>query len=277
MAWGERNGMRIVDQSLGLEGHADFSCELFEPGCEPVKSSYALQSEHVVRVFVNGELVMNLTCSPDHIVELVVGRLYTEGMIAGVDEVDEVWLCEHSSRVLVYLRNCQAVAVPKGRMVQDVGTCCTDNRTLSSLFLRDEELPQVKAIPWSAEDVFALARAFEGDTPMHRRTFGAHSCYLARGCKVLYCCEDLGRHNAFDKVVGCALRDGVDLRECTVFTSGRVPTDMAVKAVRARIPIMVSKAVPTDLAVQMAAEHGLTLICSAHSDSFMVMNDPLTK
>jgi FdhD protein len=46
---------------------------------------------------------------------------------------------------------------------------------------------------------------------------------------------------------------------------------MCVKAIRARIPIMASKAVPTDLAVQMAKEHGLTLVCAAHSDSFMVM------
>ena len=263
--------MRIVDQSTSLEGHADCACQLVKPGQDPAGFHYDLQVEHVVRVFVNGELTMSLTCSPDHIIELVVGRLFTEGMVSGVEEIDEVWLCEHSSRVLVYLRDRQAAVTGTGRMVEDVGTCCTDNRTVSSLFLRDEELPHVKAIPWNADDVFALAAAFEGDTPMHRRTYGAHSCYLARGRDILYCCEDLGRHNALDKVVGCALADGVDLSQCTLFTSGRIPTDMCMKAIRARIPIMASKAVPTDLAVRMAKEHGLTLICAAHSDSFMVM------
>jgi FdhD protein len=263
--------MRIVDQSTPLEGHAEYACQLVKPGESPVGFHYGLQAEHVVRVFVNGELVMNLTCSPDHIVELVVGRLFTEGMISGIDEVDEVWLCEHSSRVLVYLQDRQVAVGGVGRMVEDVGTCCTDNRTLSRLFLRDEELPRVDAIPWNEDDMFALAAVFEGDTPMHKHTYGAHSCYLARGRDVLYCCEDLGRHNALDKVVGCALVDGVDLSQCTLFTSGRIPTDMCVKAIRARIPIMASKAVPTDLAVQMAKEHGLTLVCAAHSDSFMVM------
>ena len=263
--------MRVIDQSTGLEGHAEFACELVKPGCDPAPSTCALQSEHVVRVYVNGELVMNLTCSPDHIIELVVGRMFTEGMVDGIDEVDEIWLCEHSSRVLVYLRNRESVVESGGRMVEDVGTCCTDNRTLSSLFLRNEELPQVKAVPWTAEDVFALASVFEDDTPMHRRTYGAHSCYLTRGSDVLYCCEDLGRHNALDKVIGSALIDGVDLSRCAIFTSGRIPTDMCVKAIRAGVPLMISKAVPTDLAVQMAKEHGLTLICSAHSDSFRVM------
>lgn len=264
--------MRIVDQSLPIPGHEDYACLLVDADGQVHESSYALQAEHVVRVFVNGELVMRLTCSPDHIVELVLGRLFTEGMISGIDEVDELWLCEYSSRVLVYLDGREAVS--RGPAIEDVGTCCTDNRTVSSVFLRDEELPNINPIPWNAEDIFALSRVFSSDTPMHRRTFGAHSCYLARGSEVLYCCEDLGRHNAFDKVVGCALVDGVDLTQCTVFTSGRVPTDMAGKAVRARIPVMVSKAVPTDLALEMAKEHGLTLICSAHPDSIRVMNDP---
>lgn len=263
--------MRIVDQSLPIEESAVFEASLVKPDAVAAPVEYSMQLEHVVRVYVNGVLVMNLTCSPDHIVELVVGRLFTENMITGIDDIDELWLCEYSTRILVYLADRKARV--DGGAVVDVGTCCTDNRTLNSLFRRDEDLPTVDPIPWAEEEIFALTRVFEGDTPMHRRTYGAHSCYLARGAEVLYCCEDLGRHNAFDKVVGCALIDGVDLTGCTVFTSGRVPTDMALKAVRARIPIMVSKAVPTNLAVSMAREHGLTLICSAHSDSFVVLND----
>lgn len=264
--------MRIIDQSALIEESAAFAALRVKPGESPVAMDYSVQLEHVVRVYVNGVLVMNLTCSPDHIVELVVGRLFTENMIAGVDDIDELWLCEHSTRILVYLVDRETL--PGGSAVVDVGTCCTDNRTLNSLFRREENLPVLTPIPWTAEDVFALTRVFEGDTPMHRRTYGAHSCYLAQGAEVLFCCEDLGRHNAFDKVVGSALLAGIDLTQCTVFTSGRVPTDMLTKAVRSRIPIIVSKAVPTDLAVNMAQEHGLTLICSAHSDSFVVVNDP---
>lgn len=267
--------MRIIDQSLGIEEQAGFESVLAKPDGSRALLDYPVQLEHVVRVFVNGQHTMNLTCSPDHIVELVVGRLFTENMIAGAGEVDEVWLCEHSTRVLVYLANRQARQA--GPAIQDVGTCCTDNRTLVDLFLRDEELAPVEPIPWSERDVFALAGVFEADTPMHRRTYGAHSCYLARGSEVLYCMEDLGRHNALDKVVGAALMDGVDLRHCTLFTSGRVPTDMAAKVIRARIPIMVSKAVPTSLAVEMARAHGLTLLCSAHTDSLVVVNDPTSK
>jgi len=266
--------MRIIDESTPLEEHGVRASWVMKPGCEPEQSAYDLPAEHVVRVSVGGEPTMSLTCTPRHIVELVVGRLFTENVISGVDEIEEVRLCAGETQVLVELFPSADVPANAGAVVEDVGTCYVERRSVSSLIRRDENLPQLDPISWTPEDVFTLARVFKGDAPMHKKTYGAHSCYLARGSEVLYCCEDLGRHNAFDKVIGCALMDGVDLRECTVFTSGRVPTDMALKAVRARIPIMVSKAVPTDLAVRMAQEHKLTLICSAHPDSFVVVNDP---
>ena len=270
--------MRIIDRSRPLEGHSAVAGWMVKPECEAEPFRYHLQSEHAVQVYVNDALAMNITCSPRDIVELVLGRLFTQNIIADADEVDELELCEDSSCAKVRLHKGYPSipgAPENDAPIEDVGTCYSESRTVGALFQRDAELRPLSPIPWSAQDVFALARVFEGDTPMHRRTYGAHSCYLARGNEILYCCEDLGRHNAFDKVIGSALRDGVDLGECTVFTSGRVPTDMALKAVRAHIPIMVSKAVPTDLAARMAAEYRLTLICSAHSDSFVVVNDPL--
>ena len=62
--------------------------------------------------------------------------------------------------------------------------------------------------------------------PLYRATHAVHSCLLLRAGKILYRCEDLGRHNALDKAVGCALTEGVPLAECVLFTSGRVPVDM---------------------------------------------------
>ena len=264
--------MRIIDQSLPIEQQSSYPCISVSANGGRERREYHLQNENAVRVYVNGELTMTLMCSADHIVELVVGRLYTENMIGGIDEIDEVWLCEYSTRVLVYLADRQA-DVSK-RTEQAVPTCCTFNTNLNGYFVKGEDVQPVHPISWKTEDIFALACVFEEDSPMHRRSFGVHSCYLARGAEVLYSYEDLGRHNAFDKVVGRALIDGVDLRQCTVFTSGRIPTDMAVKAIRAQVPVLVSKAVPTDLTVEMARTFDLTLICSAHSDSFMVYNDP---
>ena len=80
-------------------------------------------------------------------------------------------------------------------------------------------------------------------------------------------CEDIGRHNAVDKAVGYALREGVLLSECIIYTSGRAPVDMVQKAIVAGIPVMASKASPTKEAVELARRYGLVLIGNARPDS----------
>ena len=91
--------------------------------------------------------------------------------------------------------------------------------------------------------------------------------------EILYCCEDIGRHNALDKAVGRALIDGVDLRQCVLFSSGRIPADMMEKAIRAGVPLLASNAVPTDRAVALARAYRVVLICTARSDSMNIFAD----
>lgn len=76
-------------------------------------------------------------------------------------------------------------------------------------------------------------------------------------------------------MIGDGLINEIDLLRSTIFSSGRMPTDMALKAIRAGIPIFVTKAVPTNETIELAQRYNLTLICSAHKDSMVVYNDPL--
>ena len=121
-------------------------------------------------------------------------------------------------------------------------------------------------ISWKAEQVFDLADRFHAGMPLHGQTWATHSCFLAKDGQLLFQCEDIGRHNALDKAIGYALRHGIPLSRCMVYSSGRIPTDMAMKAIRAGIPILASKASPTAEAVNLAKEYGLTLVCAARRD-----------
>jgi FdhD protein len=102
--------------------------------------------------------------------------------------------------------------------------------------------------------------------PLHSETFATHSCFLAQGEKLLFACEDIGRHNALDKAIGYALRHDIDLKTCIAYSSGRIPTDMVEKVIRAGIPVFASKASPTQEAIALANAYGVTLICGARSD-----------
>ena len=107
------------------------------------------------------------------------------------------------------------------------------------------EPEQLESIAWTAEQVRTLAQCMRRDTPLHLLTRGTHSCFLARNGELLFAGEDIGRHNALDKAIGWALMNGVDLRTCMAHISGRVPKDMVMKAVRAHVPVLVSKEAPT--------------------------------
>lgn len=138
-------------------------------------------------------------------------------------------------------------------------------------------MPDVSPAPWEPEWVFALADRFAAGMPVHQLTCATHSCFLARETALLFQCEDIGRHNAIDKAVGYALINGIDLRRSLLYSSGRMPADMAAKAIRAGIPLLASKGSPTASAIALARQHQLTLVCAARRDRMKLFSDPMEK
>lgn len=231
------------------------------PGSERVRlpdgTERELPTEHAAVIYVNEQAAFRVVCTPELLPELALGRLKTEGWIAGTDEVEEISVCAEGLKIQVYLRHPVAV---RSAAAQEVSSCCTDNRTLESpvelLPLRN--LPPLELRP---EWVETLAAAMSEGLPLYRVTRSVHSCFVMRDGKILTQCEDLGRHNALDKAVGCAMMQGIPLEECLLYTSGRVPLDMVRKAIRAGVPVLISKSMPTVQSMELAAEYSLQLVC----------------
>lgn len=268
--------MKIFDcfQNPQPIGSADY-CVYREDGTE-VTAAAALQRQHSVSILVDGTVAYTLVCTPEHLVELALGRLFSDGVIGSRDDVESVHVCKQGDVVRVALtgRASAAFEATKGRPAPSHISTCNTVREAHVALTSDKVLPPVTPLPFPRPWVFDLAHEFAQDTPMHKRTRGAHSCFLAQGGSVLFFCEDLGRHNAFDKAVGWALRHNVDLGRCFAITSGRVPTDMATKAIRAGIPVLLSASVPTDQTVELARQKGLTLIGQIKDGQVAVFHDP---
>lgn len=229
------------------------------PGVESVRmpdgTERTLAAEHAAAILVNEQPAFRVVCTPELLPQLALGRLLTEGWITAADEVERVAVCAQGLKISVQLRHPLAAAEQAG---QEVPSCCTDNLTLAS----PVRLPPLAPVPQReipAAWVDALADAMGQGLPLYRATHAVHSCLLLRAGRILYRCEDLGRHNALDKAVGCALTEGVPLAECVLFTSGRVPVDMVRKAIRAGVPALVSKSMPTVQSLELAEEYGLKL------------------
>lgn len=202
--------------------------------------------EHALDLSIDGKPLACVICTRSELREMIVGRLLTQRLIDGTNDIAELSFTENETKAEVRL------AAEKERHALH----------------RIEQTPA-----WRSEWVFALARRFQAGMPLHDETFSTHSAFLMQNGEILYGSEDISRHNAVDKVIGHALTDGVPLSACILFTSGRVPKDMAEKAVAAGIPVLVSKAAATADAIRFAGKYGLTLICHARESGFMTYDD----
>ena len=111
--------------------------------------------------------------------------------------------------------------------------------------------------------VQTLTAAMHAGLPLYRATRAVHSCFVLHKGEIVFACEDLGRHNALDKAVGCAVL-GRPLAECVLYTSGRVPADMVRKAIRRGAGAGKQKHAHRKSA-ELAAEYGLQLVCGRKS------------
>lgn len=225
----------------------------------------AIISEHFMELFVNEQKVMEINCTNENLENLVVGRLITEGIVKSAGDIESIQICEEGLRASVFLKG--EITFTNAPRVE--ATCCTQNVTLKQA-VNGLELKKVPDFKWEREWIFKLANVFSADSKIHKATKGTHSCYLMYKGEVVASFEDIGRHNALDKAIGYAAINDLSLNECILFTTGRVPTDMAKKVIMAGVPVLVSKAVPTDKAIELAREYNLTLICKAWPDQFEV-------
>ncbi|MCL1982617.1 MAG: formate dehydrogenase accessory sulfurtransferase FdhD, partial [Clostridiales bacterium] len=134
-----------------------------------------------------------------------------------------------------------------------------------------ENLPKIEsAIKISSEEVVRIAASFEGQSELFFKTGAVHSCAMVfpGGASLFY--EDIGRSNAVDKAIGKALIDGLNPEEGILVTSGRVTSEIILKAARLRIPVVISVSAPTDRAVEIAVKTDITLIGFARGSRFNV-------
>ena len=223
----------------------------------PDGTEAALPAEHAAVIYVNEQSAFRVVCTPELLPQLALGRLLTEGWVTSAEEVEQVAVCAEGLKVNVYLTH---PLTARSAAVQEVSSCCTDNIALGS----PVELPPLQTVPHlevEPEWVDTLSAAMSAGLPLYQATHAVHSCFVLHEGRILCACEDIGRHNALDKAVGQMLLQGVPLRECVLYTSGRVPVDMVRKAIRAGVPALVSKTMPTVQSLELAQEYGLQLIC----------------
>ena len=226
-----------------------------------------LIQEIPLEIFINGETNILIMFTPAHARELVTGFVFTEGLIESLADLQEclirVATREEGERVIEARVTTKAKAfgnaIGTGKRISysSCGICGKDN-----YYDLKRGLKRVKSrIRFSMEVLLRLPEVMSKRQPVYKMTGGAHAAVLfdGDGNPLIYC-EDMGRHNALDKVIGSALIDGISCHDKILLSSGRSSLEMIIKTARAGIPVFVAMSRPTARAVEAAKVYNITLI-----------------
>jgi len=208
--------------------------------------------EQPLTVYVNGERFLTLLCSPFDLEPLILGYLWMEKVIAGLDEVTGLSVSEVDGRADVTLT--RAVTLPTERILTSGCGGGITFRIDPRLFPRVRSTLKVKpeALAARLHDLLRDARHYHASR-------GIHGAALADADRVLLVAEDVGRHNAVDKLKGLALLRGLPTDDRILLSTGRVSSEMLLKAARMGVPLIASRTSPTEMAVALAEQLGITV------------------
>jgi FdhD protein len=217
--------------------------------------------EQPLTVFVNGEKFLTLLCSPTKLDCLVVGYLWLEKVIASIDDIRRLTVSEVDGRADVEL--VREVELPKERILT---SGCGGGIT----FRIDPRIvpPLESNLRVTPACLFDRMKDLYLQAVGYRSSRGIHGAALADPDRLLFMAEDVGRHNAVDKVAGEALLKGVLTRDRILLNTGRVSSEMLLKGARLGVPLVVSRTSPTEMAVSLAEQLGITVVGYLHHDSF---------
>ena len=213
--------------------------------------------EYQLKVVLNSQELVTLICTPANLEYLAVGFLYSGGFITCSENIKNISIdYEHGiARVEATTDRTafgpQVITTGGGR---GVASCGGNSPSEPEAIISDTKL--------LVSDVMALTEAFQNISPIYRTTHGVHSAAICSRNQIVVWAEDLGRHNAIDKALGKCLLEGIPTEGRYIFSSGRIASDMVNKAIKAKVPIILSVAVPTGSAIELARQKGITLICS---------------
>ena len=233
--------------------------------------SGAIIEERPVCIFVNGEELATLLCTPTGLEDLAVGFLFSEGIIDGIDGIEAMSVSAGLTCVDLWLRDRDLEPPTRRIITSGCGGGITFDDT-ETILARHEPLgPGVTLAP---SQISHLMREVLRSADLYNVARGAHTSALSDGESVVFVAQDIGRHNTIDRLAGRALLERVSTEGAILLTSGRISSEMLTKAARMRAPVAISRTSPTSFSVELATAWNITLIGYARGTNFRVYSAP---
>lgn len=219
------------------------------------KSVLKVCQEAPVELIVNENKLLTFMCTPINLNELAVGYLLSSGAIDSLEDIYTLGACDDMREMFITL----------GREVNlglQLNTVLASSCGSGSLFTEDLYKRPKNNSPFKIciDTVKALSIEMLSKAELYKNHGGVHCAAIVYEGELIALREDVGRHNAVDKAIGRAVFYGAAFENSIIISTGRISTDMILKAINIGVPIVATRSIPTSLALEVAENMGITII-----------------
>ncbi len=228
-------------------------------GADAQNEERSIVQEVPLTVFLNGKELITLLTTGDANRELAIGFLLSEGFLNNREDLKSIRVDDEAGTVEIELSGDLDLTEKlwgKRAVTSGCGKGATFYHVLDSL----QAKPVTSDITITPARVYALMKELNSLSDLYRETRGVHNSALADSEKILVFRDDIGRHNAVDKIRGACFLEDIPVGDKFLVTTGRMSSEIVVKVAKMEVPILISRSAPTSLALDLAERIGLTLI-----------------
>jgi FdhD protein len=232
-----------------------------------IEVSLPFSTEYAVLLKINGSPYVTMACSGNYLREHVTGYLMTEGIVSGMEQIEKIEVDEAALIVNAELSNDQIVTEKLERIKTISAAGGRTKKNMPSDDLIRKDLPAVRA-----EVILKSMSEFLNYSREHEATHGVHSAalYSLTGDRLVFF-DEIGRHNAIDKVIGYAALNRISLEDKMICSTGRIASEIAFKFINARAPVLITRASPTTMSVRLLRQYNILSIIRAVNGRFFVV------
>jgi FdhD protein len=228
-------------------------------------------TEYALTIKLNETELATLVCTPEHLEDMVIGFLASENIIKSIEDIEDFWIEESRGFAHVTVKK-KINLFEKFRSKRVISSCCGMSRQ-GFYFVNDamtaKNLHDVK-VTLKPSDCLLLMETLQGKASTFKRTGGVHNAALCTKDSILLVRMDIGRHNALDKLYGYCVKNSISLDDKVLVFSGRISSEILIKASKIGCAIVLSKSAPTELALEIADQLGITTVGFIRNNSFNI-------
>ncbi|WP_188454765.1 formate dehydrogenase accessory sulfurtransferase FdhD [Virgibacillus oceani] len=242
-------------------------------GGERMNAEEEIAAEFPLTIMVNGEEFATVVCSPTDLEELLIGILASEGIIRNWQEINSLHVDKELGFAYVEIdRPFNEIQYEHSKRF--IGSCCGKSRQF--YFKSDVKTAKTIAsrLSITVGQCFELMKQLQEQSEQFQRTGGVHNAALCTPTEMISIRTDIGRHNALDKIYGHILQDRIPLHDKLIVFSGRISSEVLLKISKIGAGILISKSAPTDLALKLANDLGITTVGFVRDNKMNVYTHP---